>query len=321
MTGSFFVQLNYLKYAIILIYTERYIRDEVLILLTEQSIVGFIGTGVMGKSMAGHILKAGFRTIVYSRTKEKAAELLNQGAEWADSPVELAEKADVIITMVGFPHDVEEIYLGKNGILNHARPNTYVIDMTTSKPSLAKKIYALAKEKKVHALDAPVSGGDVGAQNAQLSIMVGGDDEDYHAVKDLLGMMGSNIVHQGPPGAGQHTKMCNQIVIASNMIGMCEAIVYAEKAGLQPNRVLESISGGAAASWSLSNLAPRILNEDYTPGFFVKHFIKDMKIALEEAEEMDMEFPGLRLSKEMYEEIQRKGEGDSGTQALRKYWK
>ena len=288
--------------------------------ISKDLMIGFIGAGVMGKSMASNIIAAGYQLAVYSRTKQKAEELLDKGAVWADSPKDLAQKADVIISIVGYPHDVEEIYLGPEGIVNHGKEGLYLIDMTTSKPSLAKEIYIKAKEKGMHALDAPVSGGDIGARNGSLAIMAGGDEEAFQAVLPILQAMGTNIVYQGPAGSGQHTKMCNQIVIASNMIGVCEALVYAEKAGLQPDRVLESISTGAAASWSLSNLAPRILNEDYTPGFFVKHFIKDMKIALDEAKEMDVSFPGLSLSKEMYEEIERKGEGDSGTQALRKYW-
>ena len=288
--------------------------------ISKDLMIGFIGAGVMGKSMASNIIAAGYQLAVYSRTKQKAEELLDKGAVWADSPKDLAQKADVIISIVGYPHDVEEIYLGPEGIVNHGKEGLYLIDMTTSKPSLAKEIYIKAKEKGMHALDAPVSGGDIGARNGSLAIMAGGDEDTFRAVLPILQAMGTNIVYQGPAGSGQHTKMCNQIVIASNMIGVCEALVYAEKAGLQPDRVLESISTGAAASWSLSNLAPRILNEDYTPGFFVKHFIKDMKIALDEAKEMDVSFPGLSLSKEMYEEIERKGEGDSGTQALRKYW-
>ncbi|WP_019242497.1 MULTISPECIES: NAD(P)-dependent oxidoreductase [Bacillus] len=288
--------------------------------IKNDAVVGFIGIGVMGKSMALHIMNKGYKVSVYTRTKEKAESLLDKGATWASTPKELAEQADVIISIVGYPKDVEEIYLGENGVITHGRQGMYIIDMTTSKPSLAKKLYLEAKKKGMKSLDAPVSGGDVGAKAGSLAIMVGGDEEDFQAVLPILEAMGTNIVYQGPAGSGQHTKMCNQIVIASNMIGVCEAIVYAEKAGLQPQKVLESISTGAAASWSLSNLAPRILNEDYSPGFFVKHFIKDMQIALEEAKEMDMETPGLSLSKKMYEEISEKGEGESGTQALFKYW-
>ena len=283
--------------------------------------VGFIGIGVMGKSMASHIMKAGYSLVVYTRTKEKARDLLEEGAVWAESPKELASKVDIIVSMVGYPSDVEEIYLSENGIITNGREGLYIIDMTTSKPSLAKKLHIQGKKKGINVLDAPVSGGDIGAKNAKLAIMVGGDEEVFDEMKPLLTTMGENIVYQGPAGSGQHTKMCNQIVIASNMVGVCEAIVYAEKAGLEPNKVLESISTGAASSWSLSNLAPRILNEDYSPGFFIKHFIKDMQIALEEAEAMDMETPGLSLSKKMYEHLNEKGEGDSGTQALYKYWK
>jgi len=282
--------------------------------------IGFIGIGVMGKSMASHIMKAGYSLVVYTRTKEKAQDLMAEGAVWAESPNELAGKADIIVSMVGYPQDVEEIYLSENGIIKNGREGLYIIDMTTSKPSLAKKLHIEGKKKGIKVLDAPVSGGDIGAKNAKLAIMVGGDEEVFNEMKPLLAVMGDNIVYQGPAGSGQHTKMCNQIVIASNMVGVCEAIVYAEKAGLEPNKVLESISTGAASSWSLSNLAPRILNEDYSPGFFIKHFIKDMQIALEEAKEMDMETPGLSLSKKMYEQLNENGEGNSGTQALYKYW-
>ncbi|MFS0782496.1 NAD(P)-dependent oxidoreductase [Bacillus sp. 1P06AnD] len=286
----------------------------------KKPVVGFIGIGVMGHSMAKNLMEAGYDLIVYTRTKEKAIELIEQGAEWAESPKLLAQSSDVIISIVGYPKDVEEIYLGADGVYQSAKKGTIIIDMTTSKPSLAKKLYIEGKKIGIEALDAPVSGGDVGAQKGTLAIMVGGEEEIFNKVKPVLEAMGTNIVYQGPAGSGQHTKMCNQIVIASNMVGVCEAVVYAEKAGLNPQKVLDSISTGAAASWSLSNLAPRILNEDYTPGFFVKHFIKDMKIALEEAEAMDMEVPGLALSKKMYETIEEHGEGDSGTQALRKYW-
>ncbi|WP_050614591.1 NAD(P)-dependent oxidoreductase [Bacillus testis] len=286
----------------------------------KKPVIGFIGIGVMGSSMASNLMDKGYDLIVYTRTKEKAEELLDKGAEWSESPRLLAQSADVIISIVGYPKDVEEIYLGEEGAFQSARKGTIVIDMTTSKPSLAKKLYAEGKKKGISVLDAPVSGGDIGAEKGTLAIMVGGEKEVYEKALPILQAMGTNIVYQGEAGAGQHTKMCNQIVIASNMVGVCEAIVYAEKAGLNPQKVLDSISTGAAASWSLSNLAPRILNEDYSPGFFVKHFIKDMQIALEEAAEMDMKVPGLTLSKSMYETIAKKGEGDSGTQALRKFW-
>lgn len=286
-----------------------------------NTVIGFIGTGVMGKSMAGHLLKAGYPLIVYTRTKDKAAPLLENGAKWAATPREVAEKASVIFTIVGYPADVEEIYLGESGLIPNGTSESYLIDMTTSAPSLAVKIYEEAKRKGIHALDAPVSGGDIGARDAKLSIMVGGDREDFDAVEPLLSHLGSNIVYQGEAGAGQHTKMSNQIAIASNMIGVCEAIIYAEKAGLDPETVLKSISTGAAGSFSLSNLVPRMLKGDFEPGFYIKHFIKDMKIALDEADRMGVELPGLALAKSLYDRLAAGGEENSGTQALYKYWK
>jgi 3-hydroxyisobutyrate dehydrogenase len=287
----------------------------------EDTVIGFIGTGVMGKSMAGHLLNAGYQVTVYTRTKEKADELIEKGAVWADSPGDVAKKADVIFTIVGYPADVEEIYLSEDGLIENGKAGSYLIDMTTSTPSLAKRIYEKAKEKNIHTLDAPVSGGDVGAREARLAIMAGGDHEAFLQIEPLLNILGTNIVYLGEAGAGQHTKMCNQIVIASNMIGVCEAIIYAEKAGLDPETVLKSISTGAAGSWSLSNLAPRMINGNFEPGFFIKHFIKDMKIALDEAKRMDMEVPGLSLALSLYGQLADKGEGNSGTQALYKYWK
>ncbi|WP_419182302.1 NAD(P)-dependent oxidoreductase [Paenibacillus radicis (ex Xue et al. 2023)] len=284
----------------------------------EQTVIGMVGTGVMGKSMAGHFIKAGFEVHVYNRTKAKAEDLLEQGAKWQDSPGQLAQHCNVIITMVGFPSDVEEVYLGEQGILRNAKPNSYLIDMTTSSPALAVKIYEAALEHKMVSLDAPVSGGDVGAKEARLSIMVGGDKEAFDTVLPLFEIIGKNIVYQGQAGAGQHTKMCNQIAIASNMIGVCEALVYAKKAGLDPSTVLKSIESGAAGSWSLSNLAPRIIAENFDPGFYVKHFIKDMGIALQAAEEMKLDMPGLSLAKSLYEQLAAMGEENSGTQALYK---
>ncbi|MEH7234924.1 NAD(P)-dependent oxidoreductase [Bacillus sp. JJ1562] len=289
-------------------------------ILNENTVVGFIGTGVMGKSMAGHILSKGYKVLVYTRTKEKAADLVAQGAVWKKSVGEVAEEANVIITMVGYPHDVKDIYLSDNGLLAHAKEGTCFIDMTTSTPSLAINIYQEAKLHGMYSLDAPVSGGDVGAKEARLAIMVGGDQEVFDACKPLLEIMGQNIVYQGQAGSGQHTKMCNQIAIASNMIGVAEAMVYAKKSGLNPETVLKSISTGAAGSWSLSNLAPRMIAGNFEPGFFIKHFIKDMGIALEEANAMGMETPGLELAKKMYEELAEKGEENSGTQAIYKLW-
>ncbi|NRD78698.1 NAD(P)-dependent oxidoreductase [Bacillus sp. BRMEA1] len=288
---------------------------------TEKTIIGFIGTGVMGNSMAGHILAAGYPLVVYSRTKEKARELLEKGARWVDTPKQVAETASIVFTMVGYPTDVEEVFLGDNGLIRHGLSGSYFIDMTTSSPSLAGKIYQEAKHKGIQVLDAPVSGGDIGAKEARLSIMVGGEKESFDAVLPILKLLGSNVVYQGKSGAGQHTKMSNQIAIASNMIGVCEAIIYAEKAGLDPEAVLKSISTGAAGSWSLSNLVPRMLKADFEPGFYIKHFIKDMKIALEEANRMDMDVPGLALAKSLYDQLAERGEENSGTQALYKYWK
>lgn len=278
--------------------------------------VGFIGTGVMGKSMAGHLMKAGYPVVVYNRTKARAEDLLASGAGWKDTPAEVAQAADVIITIVGYPSDVEAVYLGENGILANAKPGSYAIDMTTSSPLLAEKLYEEGKKKEIHVLDAPVSGGDVGAKNGTLTIMAGGDAADFEAIKPVLEAMGKNIILQGRAGAGQHTKMCNQIAIASNMMGVAEAIVYAERAGLDPEQVLGSIGSGAAGSWSLANLAPRMINGDFEPGFYIKHFIKDMNIAIESAEAMGMNTPGLTLAKSLYDKLSEQGHDDKGTQAI-----
>lgn len=280
--------------------------------------IGFIGLGVMGKSMARNLLRAGYSLIVYTRTKEKAEELLREGAVWKENVSALAKEADVVITMVGYPNDVEEVYFGENGLIENVRAGTYIIDMTTSPPSLAEKIYEAAKKRGVFALDAPVSGGDIGAKEGTLTIMVGGDEKAFQACQPIFAVLGKNIVFQGKAGAGQHTKMCNQIAIATNMIGVCEALAYAKRSGLDPLKVLESISQGAAGSWSLSNLAPRMITGNFAPGFYVKHFIKDMKIALAEAEKMNLQLPGLALAKEMYEQLAAAGEENSGTQALYK---
>ncbi|WP_042142367.1 NAD(P)-dependent oxidoreductase [Paucisalibacillus sp. EB02] len=278
--------------------------------------IGFIGTGVMGSSMVQNLLTAGYNVSVYTRTKSKAQPLLNQGAIWKDSISELASTVDAVITIVGYPQDVEEVYFGDNGIIENSNKGTYIIDMTTSKPSLAVEIYQRAREKGIFALDAPVSGGDIGAKSGTLAIMVGGDPEAFDAVLPVLKVMGENIILQGQAGAGQHTKLSNQIAIATNMIGVCEAIVYAKKAGLNPVRVLDSITTGAAGSFSLSKLAPRMIEGDFAPGFYVKHFIKDMTIAIESAEELGLSTPGLALSLELYKELAENGEADSGTQSL-----
>ncbi|MCR4431510.1 MAG: NAD(P)-dependent oxidoreductase [Tepidanaerobacteraceae bacterium] len=286
----------------------------------KREVLGFIGTGVMGRSMAANLMKAGYRVLVYNRTRSKAEDLIKQGALWKDTAADVAKDANVIITMVGYPRDVEEVYLGEKGIINNAKPGSYLIDMTTSSPMLAKRIYNAAKDKGLYALDAPVSGGDIGAREARLSIMVGGDPGAFEAVKPIFEAMGKNIVLQGGPGAGQYAKMCNQIAIASGMIGVCEAMAYAEKAGLDPTTVLKSIESGAAGSWSLSNLAPRMIKGDFAPGFYVKHFIKDMRIALESAKEMGLELPGLELALDLYERLAAEGEENSGTQALFKLY-
>ncbi|MGJ9459446.1 NAD(P)-dependent oxidoreductase [Oceanobacillus sp. CF4.6] len=285
-------------------------------MLSKDTTIGFIGTGVMGKSIVGNLMNAGYSVNVYTRTKDKAQDLIDNGAIWIDTVAELASSSEVIITMVGYPSDVEEVYYGDAGILNNAQAGSFTIDMTTSKPSLAKEIYEKAKEKKLSALDAPVSGGDIGAKSGNLAIMVGGEEDAYATLLPLFEVIGENIILQGDAGAGQYTKMANQITIASNMIGVCESIMYAKKAGLDPERVLRSITTGAAASFSLSKLAPRMLQGDYAPGFYVKHFIKDMTIALESAEELGLATPGLSLSLKLYKELAEKGEEDSGTQAL-----
>ena len=286
----------------------------------EDALIGFIGTGVMGKGMAANLMKAGYKVLVYNRTKAKAEELIEKGATWKDTVAEVAREANVIITIVGYPKDVREVYLGENGIIENAKAGSYLIDMTTSSPKLAKEIYEAAKARNLHALDAPVSGGDVGAKEARLSIMVGGDAEAFEEVKPIFEVMGKNIVLQGGAGAGQYTKMSNQIAIASNMLGVCEAMAYAIKAGLDPKVVLKSIESGAAGSWSLSNYTPRMLSGDFEPGFYIKHFIKDMKIALESAKELGLKTPGLELALSIYEELAERGEENSGTQALFKYY-
>lgn len=277
--------------------------------------IGWIGTGVMGSSMVKHLLAAGFQVNVYNRTAEKAQALVPFGAVVQPDVATLAAQSDIIITMVGYPSDVEATYFGEQGILAHASPGAVLIDMTTSSPKLAKQIAKEAEQQKLIALDAPVSGGDIGAQQATLSIMVGGDLEaaDVNAVFEA---MGTNIVHQGPAGSGQHTKMSNQIAIASGMIAVSEAILYAQHAGLDPDHVLQSISSGAAGSWSLSNLVPRMLKGDFEPGFYVKHFIKDMRIAKESAVEMNLPTPGLDLALAMYEELAERGLADKGTQVI-----
>ncbi len=278
--------------------------------------IGWVGTGVMGRWMCQHIMDLGYSATVYNRTKAKAQPLLDAGASWENSPSDVAAASDVIFSIVGFPPDVREVYLGDNGILKSAKSGSIIVDMTTTEPSLAQEIDAAAKPQGISSIDAPVSGGDVGAREARLSIMVGGDADAVGAVMPLFEAMGKNIVHQGGAGAGQHTKMCNQITISGTMIGVCEALLYGYKAGLDLETMLSSISGGAAACWSLDNLAPRILQRNFDPGFFVEHFIKDMGIALDEAKKMNLSLPGLALVHQLYLAVQAQGHGRLGTQAL-----
>lgn len=282
--------------------------------------IGFIGTGVMGASMVRHLLQAGHEVHVYNRTKSKTDDLVKAGAVWHDSPAIVTAHANVIITIVGYPTDVEETYFGEDGIIAAAKPGDVLIDMTTSKPSLALKIYEAAKEKQVEALDAPVSGGDKGARNGTLTTMVGGGVKTFDRVKVILDTFSSKVMLQGPAGSGQHTKMANQIMIAGTMVGMTELMVYAKAAGLNVERVIEQVGSGAARNWSLANYSPRILTDDFSPGFFVKHFIKDLKIALEEAERLGIDLPGTQLAKELYDQLADKGYDNAGTQALIKLW-
>jgi len=283
--------------------------------------IGFIGLGVMGRSMARHLRNAGHDMFVYNRTRARADEILQLGAHWCDSPGDVAASADVVITMVGYPRDVEEVYFGSAGIVGPARANALLVDMTTSTPSLARRIAEAASAKGLQALDAPVSGGDIGAREARLTIMVGGDRTAFDRALPILQVMGKTINLMGSAGAGQHTKMCNQIAIAAGMLGVCEALAYAKGAGIDQTEMINTISTGAAASWSLSNYGPRIINGDFAPGFYVKHFIKDMEIALQAAQEMGLDTPGLELALKRYRELAVKGGGELGTQALYKLYR
>ncbi|MFA7281877.1 MAG: NAD(P)-dependent oxidoreductase [Sterolibacterium sp.] len=287
---------------------------------TESVQVGFVGLGIMGQSMAGHLLKAGHQLHLFNRTRSRSDTLVAQGAVWHDTSGAMAAASDFVISMVGYPADVEAIYLGASGIIESARRGTVLIDMTTSSPDLSKKIAAAAQQQGLMALDAPVSGGDIGAREARLSIMVGGDAAVFEKALPLLKLMGSNVVLQGGPGAGQHTKMCNQIVIASTMLGVCEGLAYAKHAGLNPETVLQSIGSGAAGSVALNILGPRILKNDFAPGFFIEHFVKDMGIALSEAQRMNLDLPGLTLARQIYEQLVVLGYARNGTQALFKHY-
>jgi len=282
--------------------------------------IGFIGTGVMGSSMIKHLLKAGYAVHVHNRTKSRADAVIAEGAKWCKTPAEVTAQSDVVITIVGYPTDVEETYFGENGIFSQANDGHILIDMTTSTPTLAEKIYAYGKERGIQTLDAPVSGGDKGAQNGTLTTMVGGDEETFAIAEEVLSVFSSKVMLQGPAGSGQHTKMANQIMIAGTMTGMTELLVYSKAAGLDLERVIEQVGSGSAANWSLTNYAPRILKEDFTAGFFVKHFVKDLKIALDEADKMGIDLPATKQAALLYEQLADKGFADDGTQALVKLW-
>ncbi|MFS7003442.1 NAD(P)-dependent oxidoreductase [Carnobacterium maltaromaticum] len=282
--------------------------------------IGFIGVGVMGASIVKHLLKDGYEVNVYNRTKSKADEVVSLGAIWQDTPKAVTIESDIVFTIVGYPKDVEEVYYSEDGIFAGATSEKILVDMTTSTPSLAQKIFATGKERKIEVLDAPVSGGDLGAKNGTLTIMVGGTKEAYQIVEPIFNVFSGKVKLQGAAGSGQHTKMANQIMIAGTMVGMSELLVYANAAGLELESVLDTVGGGSAQNWSLTNYAPRILREDFTAGFFVKHFVKDLKIALAEAEKMDIQLPGTSLAKELYEKLENQGHGNDGTQALIKLW-
>ncbi|MCA1785176.1 MAG: NAD(P)-dependent oxidoreductase [Desulfobacteraceae bacterium] len=284
----------------------------------ENTRIGFIGLGVMGHSMAGHILDKGYDLCLYTRTRSRADDLVAKGAVWAPSVADLAAQSDVVVSIVGYPADVKEIFLGPGGILENAKAGTLAIDMTTSDPALARTLYMEGQKKEIHVLDAPVSGGDLGARNATLSIMAGGEESVFKMAVPLLEVMGKNIVYQGPAGSGQHTKMANQIAIAASMVAVCEALAYSVRAGLDPETVLACIGQGAAGSWTLNTLGPRMLNQDFAPGFFVKHFIKDMTIAADSARSLGLETPGLDLAKKLYHKLAEQGCENDGTQALYK---
>ena len=278
--------------------------------------IGWIGTGVMGASMCGHLIAAGYPVTVYNRSRDKAQALLEKGAVWADTPAAAACVSDVIITMVGFPDDVKNVILGNEGVLSGARAGAIVIDMTTSSPNLARTIHHECAAKGIHALDAPVSGGDLGARDATLAIMVGGDQDTFETARPLFGIMGETISLMGESGAGQHTKMTNQILIAGTMIGVVESLLYAQRSGLDANRVIDVIGKGAASSWSINILGRRIADGNYAPGFFIKHFVKDMGIALEEARRMGLALPGLALVNQFYVAAMAMGWENLGTQGL-----
>lgn len=282
--------------------------------------IGFIGTGVMGTSMVRHLLKADYEVNVYNRTKEKAMPLTEEGAVWQDTPAQIAQTSDVILTIVGYPSDVEAVYLGEDGVFEGLSEGKTIIDMTTSTPALAEKLANKAKEIGVASLDAPVSGGDLGAQKGTLTVMVGGDQAAFDKVQPILDTFSADLRLFGPAGSGQHTKMANQIMVAGTMTGLTEMLVYAKEAGLKLEEVVKTVNGGAAKNWSLENYGPRIIKEDYSPGFFVKHFVKDLKIALEEADKMGLDLPATTQAYSLYKKLENANFGDAGTQSLVKLW-
>lgn len=283
--------------------------------------IGWIGTGVMGESMCSYAMKQANEVFVYNRTKEKAQSLLDKGAIWCESPQEVAQRADIVFTIIGYPKDVEEVYLGENGLINSAKEGTILVDMTTSSPTLAREIYEKGQEKKISILDAPVTGGDIGAKNGTLVIMVGGDRKSFDEVKPFFDEMGSVIEYMGDSGLGQHTKLANQIAIAGSIIGTCEALLYAAKAGINLEQFIETIKTGSAGSWQLQNMGPRIIKENFDPGFYIKHFIKDMKLAIEECEKMNIQLPGLTLVHSIYDKVSETQDENLGTQGLYKILK
>ena len=282
---------------------------------TPKARIGFVGLGIMGQSMAGHLLAAGHALRVYNRSADKARALVEQGAVWCDTPGVAAAGSDVVITMVGYPRDVEQVWLGEDGILAKAK-DALLIDMTTSSPELAQRLAREAAARGCRALDAPVSGGDIGAREARLSIMVGGDAGAFAEALPILQLMGKTIVHTGGPGTGQHTKMCNQVVIASTIMGVCEGLAYARSAGLDADVVLQCISGGAAGSFQLNVMGPKIVKGDFAPGFMIEHFLKDLSIALAEADRMYLQLPGAAQARQLYATLVERGHGRDGTQAL-----
>lgn len=282
--------------------------------------IGFIGIGVMGKSMAANLLKKGFSVCVYTRTKQKALPVIEQVAVWCDTIADCVKDKDAVITMVGYPKDVEEVYFGKEGILENVKKGAYIIDMTTTSPKLSVKIYEEAKQRGVFALDAPVSGGDIAAEKGTLSIMVGGDKQVFDHCREIFEAMGENIIYQGKAGSGQHTKMANQIALAGVISGLCEAMVYGENVGLDLNTMLQSIGKGAAGSWQMEHMAPRILKGDFAPGFFIKHYVKDLNIAMQEAEARGLVLNVLQVVRNTYETMEFAGDGDLGTQALIQFY-